>query len=92
MEEKKFIEFLGQTGTVRILKTINNSEKCIFTDLIAITSRTTLYRRLKQLTKLNLIKYNMIKEKGKRKEWYETTEKEKKVVKILDQLGKLRKE
>jgi DNA-binding HxlR family transcriptional regulator len=74
---------------VRILKTLNNSEKCKFTNLLELTSRTTLYRRLKQLIKLGLISYNMRREKGKRKEWYETTEKGKKVVEILDRIGNL---
>jgi DNA-binding HxlR family transcriptional regulator len=81
--EGKVIELLGQTGTVKILKTINNSKKCKFTDLIVITSRTTLYRRLKQFIKLGLIRHNLIKTGKQREEWYETTEKGKKVVGIL---------
>lgn len=92
MSEKEFIKLLGLIGTVRILKTINNSKKCKFTDLMVITSRTTLYRRLKQFIKLRLITHKMIKTEKKREEWYETTKKGKKVVEILDRIGNLIKE
>lgn len=87
MKERRFIELLGQIGTVKILKTINNSEKCKFTDLKTITSRSTLYQRLNQLTTLGLIK--KIKHEKQREKHYEITEKGKKVVEIIDKLGNL---
>jgi len=90
MEGRKFLELLGQKGTVKILRTINDRERCTSTNLKTIVSRSTLYERLKQFEKLGIIK--QAKTEKKRETYYEITEKGKKVIKILDNLGNLFKE
>jgi DNA-binding HxlR family transcriptional regulator len=90
MKENKFIELLGQKGTVKILRTINDQEMVTSTNLKTIASRSTLYERLKQFEKLGLI--NKIKPEKKRETCYEMTEKGKRVIQILDNLGNLFKE
>ena len=90
MEERKFIELLGQKGTVKILRMINNSGKCTSTNLKTIASRSTLHERLKQFEKLGLIK--QVNPEKKRETYYEITEKGKGVIRLLDKLGNLFKE
>ena len=90
MEERKFIELLGQEGTVKILRTINNRGRVTSTNLKTIASRSTLYERLKQFEKLGLIK--RINPEKKREATYEITEKGKRVVKILDKFDNIIKE
>ena len=90
MEERKFIELLGQKKTVKILKTINDQEKVTSTNLKTIASQSTLRDRLKQFEKLGLIR--KIKTEKKRKTYYEMTEKGKRVIQIIDNLGNIIKE
>ena len=90
MEERKFIELLGQKGTLKILKTINDQKKVTPTNLKTIASRSTLRDRLKQFEKLGLI--NKIKTEKKRETYYEMTEKGKRVIRLLDNLGNIIKE
>ena len=90
MEERKFIELLGQKGTVKILRTINDRKRCTSTNLKTIASQSTLRDRLNQFEKRGLI--NKIKNEKKREAYYEMTEKGKRVIQILDNVGNLFKE
>jgi len=72
-------------GTIQILKLIKKRKKAHHRELKTTFSYKTLNIRLNQLLKLNLIEHHFFKGK-KREEWYELTERGKKIVLILEKM------
>jgi DNA-binding HxlR family transcriptional regulator len=92
MELEEFYKILGLKGTVRILKYLSENRKTKYLDLSSLISYVSLNKRLMQLEKLNLIENHFDRGKEKREEWYEITEKGKKLVTIFEQLEQIIKE
>lgn len=92
MKIEEFYEILGLKGTVNILKYINEHGKARYIDLSSIISYASLNTRLTQLETLNLIEHHFDRGKEKREEWYELTEKGKKIILIFNQLEEIIKE
>ncbi len=83
-ETREIIELLVLKGTVDILKLINNKEKTQYKDLIISIniSVSTLNTRIKQLLHSKLITHHIIRD-PERNEFYEITEKGKKILKVF---------
>jgi len=91
--ERKYDLFyiLGLKGTIQILKYLREHKKAQYKDLRSVgLSIHLLNDRLRQLLKLNLISHHLVlKRRQKRKEWYELTEKGKKILKLILELEKI---
>ena len=84
-EENEFLKMICGTGSLGILKYIEKKGRAQYKDLKPFASTNTLNTRLRQLLSHGLIKHNITKT-GKRKEWYELTEKGKSVFRSLREL------
>ncbi|MBU7047517.1 MAG: winged helix-turn-helix transcriptional regulator [Theionarchaea archaeon] len=89
MKIEEFYKILGLRGTVKILKYLNEQGKARYIDLSFIISYASLNTRLTQLETLNIIEHHFNRGKEKREEWYELTEKGKKLILIFDQLEEI---
>jgi DNA-binding HxlR family transcriptional regulator len=92
MKIEEFYRILGLRRTVKILKYLNEYGKARYIDLSTIISFASLNIRLTQLESLNLIGHHFNRGKEKREEWYELTEKGKKLILIFNQLEEIVKE
>lgn len=91
MDEAKEVELftlLGSKGTKKILQYLCEHGKAQYTDLDLDISLPTLNLRLPLLLKFNLIEHHMARE-TKRREWYEITEKGKKIFEHLREMIEL---
>ena len=86
--EEEFLKLIGSKGTIDILRYLNKHKTGQYKDLIELVNEVTLYNRVKQLLKFSLIVHHLDK-KDVRREWYEITEKGKRVLQILGTLKKL---
>ena len=89
MKIEEFYKILGLRGTVKILKYLNEQGKARYIDLSFIISYASLNTRLTQLETLNIIEHHFNRGKEKREEWYELTEKGKKLILIFNQLEEI---
>lgn len=80
-----FIKFLGSKGTVNILLHLDEHGATQNKEFDLMISRSTLDERLCQLLKFGLITHHLTR-KDVRKEWYEITEKGRKIVSHLKSL------
>ena len=92
MRIEEFYKVLGLKGTVNILKFLYEHEKLRYIDLSSIISYASLNTRLMQLENLNLIEHHFNRGKERREEWYELTERGKKLILIFDQVEEIIKE
>ena len=92
MKIEVLYKILGLKGTIKILKYSNEHEKARYIDLSSIISFASLNTRLTQLETLNIIEHHFNRGKEKREEWYELTEKGKKLILIFNQLEEIIKE
>ena len=92
MIKRTLIEVIGLLATADILKMVNEKGKTNYMDLKPLASYSTLNKRLLQLVNLGLLKHNIVRDKERREEWYEITEKGKKVLRILEQLQNVAEE
>jgi predicted transcriptional regulator len=81
---KKFIQVVGLTGTIEILKYLKEHEIVTYTELIQFASVSTLNKRLNQLVNFRLIEHHF--EKKNRKEWYTITEKGIEALNLIEKL------
>ncbi|KYK32229.1 MAG: winged helix-turn-helix transcriptional regulator [Theionarchaea archaeon] len=90
-QEYDLFYVLGLKATLRILKYLKEHKKAQYRDLRSVgISIHVLNDRLKQLLKLDLVSHHLVLKRGqKRKEWYELTEKGKKVLKLILELEKI---
>jgi DNA-binding HxlR family transcriptional regulator len=92
MEIEEFYRILGLKGTVNIIKYLSKHGKARYIDLSSLISYASLNTRLMQLETLNLIEHHFDRGKEKREEWYELTEKGKKLILIFNHLEEIIKE
>ena len=86
--EEEFFRVIGLKDTIHILRHLKKHDEVRFTQFAEFVNPVTLQRRLKQLLRLNLIEHHLERE-DVRKEWYEFTEKGKKVLQILEDIIKV---
>ncbi len=85
MDEKRILRLLGLRGTIAILRYLNEHSTAQYHQFNQFIITSTLNERLRQLLHFKLINHYFVKEGViKRKEWYELTEKGKKVLKIAE--------
>lgn len=88
MEKKKdLFAILGRKATKEILELLEEHGTAQYKEFKQVASLTTVNMILRNLEDLNLIQHYC--EREKRREWYEPTEKGKKVVQCLRELEML---
>ncbi len=88
MKEKDILKCLAARGAKQILEFLYEQDTARYHQMEAFMNTYTLNRRLYELLSLGLIEHH-IKKEGKRREWYELTEKGEKVVQWLRNLEKI---
>jgi len=84
-KEKEFFRLIGLSGTKDILFYLDEHGQGQHENFNSLVSTSTLNTRLRQLLKFGLITHHLAREDAK-KEWYEITEKGRKVVGHLKRL------
>lgn len=87
-KQEEFIKVLGSKATRMILQFLEKEEKARYKELQQFVNTHTLNTRIKELLEFNLIKHYMIRE-DTRKEWYEPTERGRKVLELLNELANM---
>ncbi len=87
-KEDEFIKILGSKATRRILLFLEKEEKARYKELQEFVNTHTLNTRLKELLEHDLIQHHMVRE-DTRKEWYEPTERGRKVLQLLNELASM---
>ena len=82
--EKDFLKLLGLSGTIDILFYLNKHGQGQYENFNSLVSISTLNKRLSQLLEFGLISHHSTREDAE--EWYEITEKGRKVVEHLKRL------
>lgn len=90
-KEKEVLDKLGKKASVDILRFVVEHGKGRYKDFQPFGSTYTINARIKDLTQLDLIQHKFVKEEV-RKEWYESTERGRKVTHCLDDLGEVMEE
>ncbi len=88
VKEKDFLSILGKKGTIDVLRFLEEHSTARYKHLQQFVSTHTLNARIKDLIHLDLIQHKFVKEEL-RKEWYELTERGRKVLQCLDELRKI---
>lgn len=83
--QEAFFKMLGSRAAVRILQYLGTEERVKYKDLQQFVNTHTLNVRIKDLLNHGLIEHHLIREEI-RKEWYELTQRGKKVVELLSKL------
>ncbi len=94
MEEKsgkEFLKLLGASGTWQIIEFIGQHGRAQYSQMRKFLNTNTLNTRLRQLLIFDLVCHHMERVET-RKEWYELTEKGKKVLLLLQDLVSIIKE
>jgi len=84
----RLLALLGSKDTKEILQYLRKHEKVQYTNFDLSISVPTLNKRLRMLLKFNLVEHCITKE-PRRREWYEITEKGKRVLKIMEDMIRL---
>lgn len=87
-KRSKFFKVLVLKGTRDILKFLDEHGTAQYKQLESFASTYTLSTRLRDLLSFELIEHHFIKDEVRR-EWYEPTEKGRRVLRILEELEKL---
>jgi DNA-binding HxlR family transcriptional regulator len=82
---KELFQVLGSMAAIEILTSIREGRNH-YIDFVTFASVTSLNNRVRQLEHLGLIEHHLT-HKEKRKEWYTITERGKRVLKIVEDLG-----
>ena len=82
---EELLRVLCLKDTIHILRHLKEHDEVQFIQFAEFVSPVTLQRRLRQLLRLTLIEHHLERE-GVRKEWYEFTEKGRKVLQILENI------
>ncbi|MBU6997086.1 MAG: winged helix-turn-helix transcriptional regulator [Theionarchaea archaeon] len=86
--EKEFLRLLGLKSTLEILVYMDEHEAFQYTEMQHFVTTHTLNNRLRQLRELGIIEHHFMRE-DLRKEWYEPTEKGKRIIEYLKDLAKV---
>jgi len=84
-KEEEFLKLISLKGTIDILRYLNEHGTGQYKDLMEFVNEVTLYNRVKQLLEFDLIIHHLNK-KDVRKEWYELTEKGRKILQVLEDI------
>ncbi len=87
-QQEHFIKMLGSKATRKILQFLEMEEKARYKELQEFVNTHTLNTRIKELLDYNLIQHHLVRE-DTRKEWYEPTERGRKVLELLDELANM---
>jgi len=81
----RLLALLGSKDTKEILQYLHKHERVQYTNFDLIISVPTLNKRLRKLLKFGLVEHCIAKE-PRRREWYEITEKGKRVLEIMEDM------
>ena len=87
-KQDQFIKVLGSKATRIILQFLEKEEKARYKELQQFVNTHTLNTRIKELLEFDLIQHHMIRDET-RKEWYEPTERGRKVLELLNELASM---
>ncbi|MBU7016441.1 MAG: winged helix-turn-helix transcriptional regulator [Theionarchaea archaeon] len=87
-KQDQFIKVLGSKATRIILQFLEKEEKARYKELQQFVNTHTLNTRIKELLEFDLIQHHMIRD-DTRKEWYEPTERGRKVLELLNELANM---
>ena len=90
MQKKDFLTVLGRKATKDILEILDGQDKAYYKDFRQVASMFTVNSILRNLIDLELIQLH--RAEHEKKEWYESTEKGKKVLQYLRELEELIRE
>jgi DNA-binding HxlR family transcriptional regulator len=83
--EKEFLQLIGLTGGVFILRYLNEHETGQYKDLMEHLNTHTLNQRLRTLLHFKLIEHYCVKIE-KKTEWYKLTDKGKHVLMLIEKM------
>ena len=81
----EFLKMIGSTGTKKILELIYEHGTAQYKDFQPFMNAHTLNRRLRELLICGLLEHH-IKKEEKRMEWYNITERGKKIAELLGEI------
>lgn len=87
-KQDEFIKMLGSKATRSILQFLDKEEKARYKQLQEFVNTHTLNTRIKELLDYELIQHHLVREETRR-EWYEPTERGRKVLELLDELANM---
>jgi DNA-binding HxlR family transcriptional regulator len=90
-EEERILKLIGSAGTKFILEYLNTHTETQYKELNRTLVPHTLNTRLRELSDFGLVEHHFEK-KERRKEWYNITERGKRVLQIIKNLESLLKE
>jgi len=82
----ELLALLGSKGTKEMLQHLCQHEKVQHTNFDVSISVSTINKRLRKLLKFNMVEHYRTRE-PKKTEWYEITERGKRVLKIMEDMG-----
>ncbi|MBU7018263.1 MAG: winged helix-turn-helix transcriptional regulator [Theionarchaea archaeon] len=88
MDEKKeegFLKMLGLKATKKILEYLDENETAQYKQLQQFVNTHTLNTRMRELLDFDLVQHHLVRE-DVRREWYEPTEKGRKVLQYLREM------
>ncbi|KYK37625.1 MAG: winged helix-turn-helix transcriptional regulator [Theionarchaea archaeon] len=86
-EEKEFLKLIGLTGTIFILRYLNEHDSGQYKDLQDYINTHSLNQRLRTLLHFNLVEHHYVRDE-KKKEWYTLTEKGRKILILVEKMIK----
>ena len=87
-EEKEFLKLIGLTGTIFILRYLNEHDSGQYKDLQDYINTHSLNQRLRTLLHFNLVEHHYVRDQTKKKEWYTLTETGRKVLSLIEEMIK----
>ena len=91
-KEADLFRLIGLTGTVSILRHLNEHGPTRHKDLMELVNTHSLNERIRMLLHFNLIEHHLEMGDGrkqKRREWYTITEKGRKVLMYMEKIAEL---
>ncbi|KYK29374.1 MAG: hypothetical protein AYK19_19835 [Theionarchaea archaeon DG-70-1] len=81
----EILKIFGRKGTMQIMEFLNRHKKVQYNQMKQFTNTHTLNRRIRELLKYQLVEHHLNKTKPRR-EWYEITQKGRKVLQCAQEL------
>ncbi len=88
MDEKReedFLKMLGLKATKKILEFLDENETAQYKQLQQFVNTHTLNTRMRDLLDFNLVQHHLVRE-DVRREWYEPTEKGRKILQYMREM------
>jgi len=87
-KEKEFLKLIGLTGTIVVLRHLNEHDLRHYKDLQEYINTHSLNQRLRTLLHFNLVEHHYVRDQTKKKEWYTLTETGRKVLSLIEEMIK----